>query len=217
MEIKLIDGLVKFIPLSDEGVKHFADEKNCTSHTLDQIKDNIFEGMVSKNDKVILDIGSNIGLFSLHFLPYAERIISVEPTPSHMAIQKEILNGTICEFEESALSDYTGVAPFDLCDHNTTMNSLTYNSGNHIKVNCITLEDLCKKYSLSKIDFCKIDIEGSEWIAITEKTLKPVFNIIDKIFIEIHPPESRDIFKGMLESIGYNVVYFKTDGLVCTK
>lgn len=217
MEVKLINGHIKFLNLSKEAQSHFDDERNCTSHMMDQIKDNYFEGIVTPNDKVILDIGANIGLFALHFTPYAERIICVEPTPSHMVIQKEILKDTICEFEEAALSDYTGIAPLDLCSHNTTMNSLKYISGKHIIVDSLTLKSLCRKYALTKVDFCKIDIEGSEWIAITEKTLEPVFDIIDKIFIEIHPPESRDEFKKRFEAVGYKVEYCKSDGLLCTK
>lgn len=217
MEIKLIDGSIKHLTLSEKSLSHFADEKNCTSHMMDQIKDNYFEGIVTKEDKVILDIGSNIGLFALHFSPYAERIICVEPTPSHMEIQKEILNGSICEFEDSALSDCTGLTSFTLCNHNTTMNSLKYVSGKHIVVESITLEDLCKKYSLSKIDFCKIDIEGSEWVAITEEALSPIFDIIDKIFLEVHPPERRDEMKAIFKAVGYKVEYCKIDGLLCTK
>lgn len=217
MEVKLIDGSVKFIPLSDAGISHFADGRNCTDHIMAQINDDYFAGIVTPWDEVILDIGSNIGLFALHFTPYGKRIICVEPTPSHMAIQKEILKGTICELEQSALSDYVGIATFDLCEDNTTMNSLSSDSEEHIIVNSVTLKSLCKKYSLTKVDFCKIDIEGSEYVAITEETLRPVFHIINKLFIEVHPPEKRDEFKTIFESVGYKVEYCKHDGLLCTK
>jgi FkbM family methyltransferase len=216
LEIKLIDGSTKDLNLSEAAKAYFEDEKNCVSHMLDQIKDNYFKDIVLSEDKVILDIGSNIGLFALHFTPYAERIISVEPTKSHMAIQKEILTGSVCEFEESALGDKTGIGHFSLCAFNSTMNGLTKVVGDYT-VNTFTLEDLCKKYELTKVDFCKIDIEGGEWLAITEETLKPVFNIIDKIFIEIHPPESRDRFKDIFISVGYSVAYHKCDGLICIK
>ena len=217
MEIKLIDGTKKTVNLSDVTTRHFADARSCVPHMMSQINDNYFEGIITKEDKVILDIGANIGLFALHFTPYAERIICVEPTPSHMAIQKEILKGTICEFEESALSDHTGIDKMFLCDENSTMNSLEIRSGERFSVNCLTLEDLCKKYSLTKVDFCKIDIEGSEWVAITKETLKPVFEIIDKAWIEVHPPESRGEFKRIFEAVGYKVEYCKHDGLLCTK
>ena len=38
------------------------------------------------NDKVIIDLGANIGLVSMHLAPYADKIISVEPTPNHFDI-----------------------------------------------------------------------------------------------------------------------------------
>lgn len=41
-----------------------------------------------------------------------------------------------------------------------------------------------KKYNFDHVDFCKIDIEGSEMLSITEETLKPVFDKIDSFFIE---------------------------------
>jgi FkbM family methyltransferase len=217
MEVKLIDGTITHLNLSEKALAHFEDERNCTNHIMGQIKDNYFAGIVTKEDKVILDIGSNIGLFALHFSPFADRIICVEPTPSHMEIQKEILSGTNCEFEEAALSDHTGLANLALCDHNTTMNSLQFYFKDRIVVNSISLKSLCRKYSLTKVDLCKIDIEGSEWVAITEKTLEPIFNIINKIFIEVHPVDCRDEFKKKFEKVGYKVEYCKHDGLLCTK
>jgi FkbM family methyltransferase len=217
MEVTLIDGTTKVLNLSPATKHHFEDPRNCISHMKAQIDNNYFEGIVTERDKVILDIGANVGLFALHFSPYAERIICVEPTPWFVDIQKEILEGEIYEYAEYALSSFTGSVYFNLCTHNSTMNSLEPREGAAFPVKCLTLNDLCKKYSLTKVDFCKIDIEGSEWVAITEETLKPVFNIINKIFVEVHPPERRTELKKVFEAVGYKVGYCKHDGLLCTK
>ena len=66
------------------------------------------------------------------------------------------------------------------------------------------------------VDFCKIDIEGSEMIAITEETLKPVYDKIDRMFIEVHSTYSgadvkweehliinRKKIEKILDSVGY--------------
>ena len=69
------------------------------------------------------------------------------------------------------------------------------------------LYDLCKKYNLTNVDFCKIDIEGSEDLAITAETVKPVNHIIKKFSIELHPRtlEMQDKYAAIFEESGYKV------------
>ena len=62
--------------------------------------------------------------------------------------------------------------------------------GDVVKVEGLTFNSLLKKNNLEHVDFCKIYIEGSEMIAITEENLKPVYDKIDRMFIEVHATES---------------------------
>jgi hypothetical protein len=66
------------------------------------------------------------------------------------------------------------------------MNSIVNKYGRSIQVEGLCLKSLLDKYSLDKVDFCKIDIEGSEMRAVTVETLGAVFDRIDQIFIECH-------------------------------
>lgn len=226
MKIKQINGKHQYINIESEQARaHFVDPYNYTDAILDQFEHDIYKDFITENDKIILDIGANVGMFALHVSPWAEKIVCVEPTPEHMKIQKEILinvpavsyaiekeepfateNPEIIN-EQAALSDYTGKAKFYWCGINTTMNSLQDRGDRTFDVDTITLKDLCEKHGLTKVDFCKIDIEGSEWQAITKETLQPVFQIINKIWIELHPPEpkSQEVFKNIFESVGYKV------------
>lgn len=182
--------------VSDAAKAHFADEKNYSKFIIAEWEDLPYSKYI-KPGSVILDIGANIGLFALHVLPYASHIICVEPTPAHMAIQKELLmanpyssphsTGAIkINHEQSALNNYTGKAKFRTEPVNTTMNCLR-DSADAFEVDCITLKDLCEKHGLSSVDFCKIDIEGGEFQALTIDRIKEVSGIIKSFFVELHP------------------------------
>lgn len=219
--------------ITDKAKQHFADPYNYTVEILAQFDQHLYENYITAKDKIILDIGANVGLFALHVLPYVERIVCVEPTPEHMEIQKELLDKYTdtygqddlilpydnIEHEQSALNSYTGKTTFNWCGINTTMNSLQSRGDRSFEVDCITLKDLCEKYSLTKVDLCKVDIEGSEWQAITAETLEPVKHIIDKYFIELHPPtqESQEQMKTVFEAVGYKVEKVYHDSLFCTR
>lgn len=174
-----------------------------------------------KPKSTILDIGANIGLFALHVFPYANKIICVEPTPSHMEIQKEVLQGVFpfecnIQHDQVALHNYTGKVGFHLEGVNSTMNRVNVNNIGSIEVDCITLEDLCKKWKLDHVDFCKIDIEGSEDSAITVETVMPVKDIIKCFSIELHPrtKEMQDKYIAIFEACGYKTEAIDFNGTV---
>lgn len=210
MKLRQINGQEVEIDLSNPIIKsHFDSPNNYAEIVVNEFNSEPFGDYISKEDKVILDIGANIGLFALVVMPYVERIICVEPTESHMNVQKEMLKGYNVSHEQSALHNYTGVVGFHLENVNTTMNTVNIHHAGAIEVPCITLFDLCKKHNLTHVDFCKIDIEGSEDLAITVETLRPVNQIIDKITIEVHPPnrEGQDHFIKIFEECGYKTKY----------
>jgi FkbM family methyltransferase len=205
--MKRIDGSEILLELkSDEAKSHFNDPNNYSAFIIQEWEDLPYSKYI-KHGSVILDIGANVGLFALHVQPYAKRLICVEPTPEHMRIQKELIS---VEHEQAALNSYTGKARFRREPVNTTMNTLR-DAPDSFEVDCITLLDLCKKYQVDKVDFCKIDIEGSEWEALTEERIKEVSGIIDSFFVELHPRslESQSVmskrFAGYkIEMIDYN-------------
>lgn len=221
MNIKLINGQYAAINMETVGVRaHFVDPFNYTDVILDQFENSIYKDYITPGDGAILDIGANVGLFALHVSPYAKKIVCVEPTPEHMQKQKEILKDlplTVVVHEQSALSDHIGEQDFHWCGINTTMNSLQNRFDRKFTVATVTLEDLVKRHKLYPVDFCKIDIEGSEWQAITETTLAPAYKHVEKIWIELHPPtpDSQDHFSKIFENVGYKVKKVIHDTLYC--
>lgn len=214
--MRLIDYTNYEIPMTSELEAHFADPFNYTREIMDQFEHDYYKGIVEPGD-TLLDIGANIGLFALHVSPFFKRIICVEPTPSHFAKLKQVIPNV--EYEPSALAGYTGEATFYWCGINTTMNSLQNRGDVSMQAPCITLADLVVKYGLDSVDFCKIDIEGSEDMAVTVETMRPVAARLRKVFIELHPPngESQDRFTPIFEAVGYKVEKYVHDSLICTR
>ena len=184
---------IKLDITDDEIDKHLNDEKTCAKIIIRQINtERIYDRFLKdKKDLVILDIGANVGLFTLYAKDSASRIVSVEPTPSHQHLFEKIAGKyENVELVKAALSNKDEDINFYICNYNSTCNSLVERDGDVVKVEGLTFESLLKKVNLEHVDFCKIDIEGSEMIAITEETLKPVYDKIDRMFIEVHATES---------------------------
>jgi hypothetical protein len=83
-------------------------------------------------------------------------------------------------------------------------------------VNCITLKDLCEKYGLASVDFCKVDIESGEFQALTTERILEVSHIIKSFFVELHPRtiESQMEIGARFEQAGYKVDFVDYNGSI---
>jgi FkbM family methyltransferase len=225
-QMKLIDGSNYTIELPTEELqKHFNDRNNCTVEILHQFNElSWYSEYLTKDDKIILDLGGNIGLFALHVTPWAEKIVTVEPTPSHYDLNTQLTR----EFKQieriqAAISNTTGQMTFYTFPSNTTMNSLINRGGDSFAVDCITIPDLIEKLGLDHVDFIKLDIEGSETIALNEGIIKSISDKASKILIEFHEvngigyTQQREIFEQIFIKYGYQIKHFGPDGLYCYK
>ncbi len=228
--MKLVDGSDYTIKLSTEELQnHFNNPTNCTVEILHQFNElSWYSEYLTKDDKVILDLGGNIGLFAIHAAPWAERIVTVEPTPSHFNLNTQLTNKfPQIERIQAAISNYTGKINFYTFDSNSTMNSLINrsltNRGGGLVVDCITIPDLIEKLNLRYVDFIKLDIEGSETIALNDDIIKSISDKVSKILIEFHEvggvgySEQRAKFETVFIKYGYDTKHFGPDGLYCYK
>lgn len=117
-----------------------------------------------------LDIGANFGENNLYFAKHypGARNIAVEPSPRNLAILQ--LNLASQNFDTrnievipKAVTDISGQL-LDLWELNSESSLRSPGSGNSqiSKVESISLSDLWADLALAKVDFVKIDIEGSE-------------------------------------------------------
>jgi FkbM family methyltransferase len=161
---------------------------NMTDIILEQINnERMYDPVLSnKDDLVILDVGANIGLFSLYAQDSAQRIICLEPTPRTFNILQKLTNSVDnIVTQATALSDHDGEISFYISD-NPTINSIVNQVGEEVQVQARTMATVLKENNLDWVDFVKCDIEGSETLAITDATIDPVKNQIGSWFIEVH-------------------------------
>jgi FkbM family methyltransferase len=211
---------------------HFLNSNNYADIVLNQLNqdrfyDPIFEG---EENLTILDIGGNIGLFSLYVHDCADKVYSVEPTPDHFRILQELTaNYPNIQPINIALHNSDTTLDFFISEENSTMNSSVNQYGKKIQVEGMTLKSLIDKLGLEHVDFVKCDIEGSEMVALTEETIAPVKDIIDSWFIEVHATDNEYLkgidslrankatLKSIFEKLGYGVQELREDALYVYK
>lgn len=124
------------------------------------------------SNATVVDVGANVGYFSLWFLsrfPVA-RVIAVEPMPNNFALLSrhaamnpqrrfDLLNCAL------AAHDGTVTMHFDRRDAFTTGASAVSHGGGDdpLEVRTLTLAKLMEQCACAEIDFLKMDCEGSEY------------------------------------------------------
>lgn len=139
-----------------------------------------------KKDLTVIDAGANVGTFSVHCSPSSKIIYSIEPTPSHFNILKQIT------------SNFKNIIPINCAlwskDENltfylytnTTSNSAIHSTGQPITVIGKKLQTIITENNIEHIDLVKMDIEGSEFEVLTPECIEYCYPIIDNWIIEVH-------------------------------
>lgn len=174
---------------------------------------------VVKSGATVVDIGANIGCFSLAAAQKASRVIACEPHPDNLAILRENIamnRATNVEIIPCAISSMSGKSALFLPEQDTFFGrySLHEQGTRSIEVSCLTVEDLLHQAHLTSIDLIKIDCEGSEYeilYGLTGRTLSQVQQIIIECHdIPDHPGWSQTDLGRFLEGQGFEVVHKAT-------
>ncbi len=161
-----------------------------------------------------IDIGANIGSYSLRLARRFRRVTAFEPSPAHSRVLRlnvSLNNISNVTLEEVALSDTTGVTPLYIRGGGATSldpshYGLKYSSVRTVKVS--KLDDYRPMFT--RLDFVKIDAENSEYRILvggkeTILRFKPI------IAVEVHqarlPSDEscRCDTCNLLNTLGYNV------------
>lgn len=188
MEVLNIDNL--FYGLPKVAMAYYDNPKTYIKYIIDEEinkglwHDDILASL--RTDSVIVDIGANIGLFSLYIYPKAKCIYAIEPTNDHF----KVLQGV----SES----FTKIQPFRLAIHNWNgfsklfLDNTNY-TGNHISktgsvdVKTRKLLAFFKENNITQVDLLKMDIEGGEReVILLDDTVDDALKICGRIFIETH-------------------------------
>jgi FkbM family methyltransferase len=164
-----------------------------------------------KSDFTVLDLGANIGYFTLMMAKQAKQVHAFEPEPRNFqTLQKnvELNNIKNAKLYNAAVTETSGTSTLYLCDSNRGMHRVYEsdwcNEGT-TQVKTIRIDDI-----INHADFIKIDVEGSELGA-----LKGMKELLQRgrstVLMEFHPPsiieygaKPRDVYDFMT-SLGYTI------------
>lgn len=138
---------------------------------------------------VVVDIGANDGIFTLFAASITRNAVhAIEPSPHNLAILKS--NIAVNELHhvivhECAISDKRGVAKLIVDPEDGQRNRLSDTANTYIEVPVKTLQDIMDDNHLERIDFLKMDCEGSEG-SIMRSISEDCMHRIGKIALEYH-------------------------------
>lgn len=128
--------------------------------------DNVYDReMTPKKDDIVIDIGAYVGMYSVkasEFVGNTGLVVAVEPFSSNVEYLRinlrDLLNTKIVKV---ALSNYDGMGKL-YASPSTAAHSMAYVRKNFVKVRVTTLDKLVKKLKLPRVDYIKMDAEGSD-------------------------------------------------------
>jgi len=172
------------------------------------------KGFEINPEDVVLDIGGHIGVFSIMAARIAKKVYVFEPVDKNfkLLIENIKLNGFKNVVPEKlALSDKNGKRKIYVSETNTGDNSLydrKVSKTNPELIRTETLKKFIRKNKIKKIDFLKMDCEGSEY-DILYNISDEIIKKIGKMVIEHHFIDNKDkngfLLKKFLESRGFKV------------
>ena len=164
------------------GCKMYLDKNDVMQMSLfdyEPIETDIIKSNVKEND-IVVDVGANIGYFTLLMAKNNSRVFSYEPEPQNFTLlQKNVILNNFSSnvnLYNKAVSNFNGHSKLILSDHSTGQHKL---DNNRFGTRSIDVEVI--KLDLDKIDFAKIDVEGNEL-----HVLQGMKSLPNKILIEFN-------------------------------
>jgi FkbM family methyltransferase len=206
-----------FVAVSMEGLKLALKPRESFTFYENLIRRDYFGGgIVLKPDFTVVDIGANIGAFSIlaaSIVGPRGRVFSFEPVPEtfERLRQNVALNGldnVVCR--RAAIDDKDGVLNLQVSriSHLSTAHLYDRNGVDQapLKVPCLTLGTVFSDNQIDHVNLMKIDCEGSEY-GIIETLTPEVAARIYQIAMEVHPVpgKSPGKLKATLEALGFDV------------
>lgn len=156
----------------------------------------------------VVDLGANIGTFSLWIYDRAKRIFAVEPNPKPM----ELLRKTIDDNKlDKIIPVEVAITGTDGYRRLKNTDDLVYGSGEindneGIIVKCMALDTFMVEQKISFIDLLKVDIEGCEVELFSSPGFKNVAHKISTIVGEYHNGGIGKLIDGSLTGCGFRFI-----------
>lgn len=170
----------------------------------------------------VLDIGANLGMFTLHALKAGCNVYSFEPSPSIFRIMNQNIKvngfaeiGRAHTFQ-NAVSDEEKTVSFYVCDGmsgHSNMYAAEKTNDTEVTVNTVVIDNMTELPV--NVDIIKMDIEGAEYSALCGMKKLIANNPRVKIFMEFAPEilaracvEPSELLR-LIKELGFN--YYQID------
>lgn len=158
-------------------------------------------------DSVAVDIGSNIGLYSLPLAKTGARVISVDANPAMVAqlqFNMRASGFTDADAVNAAVGDADGMASLRIRRDDVAIVNIVPDQDGRVPMR--RLDAILADLGVTRVDVLKIDIEGHE-----DKALGPYLNTMTgdmiprRIVIERAGPEDYPICTAAFEKLGFTL------------
>jgi FkbM family methyltransferase len=142
---------------------------------------------------IVVDVGANIGAFTIWAALQGARVFSFEPFPTNFALlQRNVArSGVRADLFPMAVSSHAESRELFLPDNEEYVGRFSLHPGRGartIRVECTSLDDVVGRNKLPRVDLLKLDCQGSEYeilFGASEDTLRRIRSII--VECEIFP------------------------------
>jgi len=165
---------------------------------------------VSDKNKVSLDIGANLGLFTYFMSKFSKKVYAFEPNPYPLRYLKSVVDENV-EIIPIAIGDNDGYAKLRIpknrkgwSSNGASVANIDINNGIEYTVEIRKVDTL----NIQNIGLIKIDVEGFE-IDVLNGSINTLKNQKPNLIIEneiIHNSRPYEIFE-LMEDIGYKIFY----------
>lgn len=174
---------------------------------------------LAAGDISIIDVGANVGVFSLRASDIASRVIAFEPDPgNYVYLGQNVGSKPTIELDRRAVGGspgkrvlLDGPGPTGRCLGGPPNDRLAGHGSGHTVVDTVTLSRLLDEYNVvSTRVMLKLDCEGAEFEIVAAADII-VLQRIDRIVIEYHEAPGRQVeaIVGKLTRSGFNVCLYK--------
>jgi len=187
-----------------------------------ELQEKEFMKKILKNDGIILDVGSNIGLHTITLAKenINSKVISVEASPTIFKILNEncsknkltnviFYNKAITDLDDSEINFYHRES---MSTTNKQLLDVWEIPDSDIKqetTKTVTIDTLLQREKVDNVLLLKMDIEGGEVVALDGAKLFLEQKKIQNMMIEYHSYSNRDYIEKLLKDLGYDVTLHK--------
>lgn len=155
---------------------------------------------------IVLDVGANVGFYSMYALDRSNYVISMEPSVNCIpALHKNLESYTSSLIVEKGAWSSDGEANFSVNEGIPGCSRVVDSGSNVIPV--VTIDHLMTELGVDKLDFIKMDIEGSEMEALAgaSETIKR-FQPRMSLSLYHKPTDEKDIINYIKSLVNYKKI-----------